>query len=126
MAARITQVDYDREVSLVVSPYDRPDALAGMGTLIADPDNMEAEFAILVHHDHTGVGLGRHLLDCLLRQASARGTEIVYGDVLAQNRPMLQLARSLGFKVKRSLDDASSVRVEIPTRNYTSPTQADS
>jgi ribosomal protein S18 acetylase RimI-like enzyme len=72
------------------------------------------------------VGLGRHLLDCLLRQASARGTEIVYGDVLAQNRPMLQLARSLGFKVKRSLDDASSVRVEIPTRNYTSPTQADS
>lgn len=121
MAARITQVDYDREVSLVVSPYDRPDALAGMGTLIADPDNVEAEFAILVHRDHTGVGLGRHLLDCLLRQASARGTEVVYGDVLAQNRPMLQLARSLGFKVKRSLDDASSVRVEIPSRDYKSP-----
>lgn len=118
MAARITQVDYDREVSLVVSAYDRPDELAGMGTIIADPDGHEAEFAILVHRDHTGVGLGRHLLDCLLRQAGARGIDIVYGDVLTQNRPMLSLARSLGFKVKISLEDASSVRVEIPMVDY--------
>jgi len=43
---------------------------------------------------------------------------MVYGDVLAQNRPMLGLARSLGFKVKRSLEDASSVRVEIAAANY--------
>ena len=118
MAARITQVDYDREVSLVVSRYDTPDQLAGMGTLICDPDGTEAEFAILVHHAHTGVGLGRHLLDCLLRQASAREIDTVYGDVLAQNKPMLALARSLGFKVKLSLEDASSVRVEIPAANY--------
>ena len=118
MAARITQVDYDREVSLVVSRYETPDKLAGMGTLISDPDGAEAEFAILVHHDYVGVGLGRHLLDCLLRQASARNIGMVYGDVLAQNRPMLGLARSLGFKVKRSLEDASSVRVEIAAANY--------
>jgi len=124
MAARITQVDYDREVSLVVSAYDRPNELAGMGTIIADPDGYEAEFAILVHRDHTGVGLGRHLLDCLLRQASARGIEIVYGDVLSQNKPMLSLARSLGFKVKISLDDASSVRVEIPMASYTSDAES--
>lgn len=120
MAARITQVDYDREVSLVVSGYDTPESLAGMGTLICDPDGTEAEFAILVHRDHAGVGLGRHLLDCLLRQASARNIDIVYGDVLAQNKPMLALARSMGFKVKLSLEDASSVRVEIPAANYAS------
>ena len=65
-----------------------------------------------------GRGLGRHLLDCLLRQAGARSIDIVYGDVLAQNKPMLALARSLGFKVKLSLEDASSVRVEIPAANY--------
>lgn len=118
MAARITQVDYDREVSLVVSRYETPDKLAGMGTLISDPDGTEAEFAILVHHQYVGAGLGRHLLDCLLRQASARDIDVVYGDVLAQNRPMLGLARSLGFKVKRSLEDASSVRVEIAAANY--------
>ncbi|MES1925535.1 GNAT family N-acetyltransferase [Salinisphaera sp. T31B1] len=118
MAARITQVDYDREVSLVVSAYDRPDELAGMGTIIADPDGNEAEFAILVHRNHTGVGLGRHLLDCLLRQAGAREIRTVYGDVLAQNKPMLSLARSLGFRIKISLDDASSVRAEIDLADY--------
>lgn len=119
MAARITQVDYDREVSLVVSTADEPDALAGMGTIIADPDGHEAEFAILVHRSHTGRGLGRHLLDCLLRQAGARGIDVVYGDVLAQNKPMLALSRDLGFKVKRSLDDPGSVQVEIPVPDYT-------
>ncbi|GAB3685469.1 bifunctional acetate--CoA ligase family protein/GNAT family N-acetyltransferase [Salinisphaera aquimarina] len=124
MAARITQVDYDREVSLVVSAYDTPDQLAGMGTIIADPDGNEAEFAILVHRNHAGIGLGRHLLDCLLRQAQARGIETVYGDVLAQNRPMLKLARGLGFKVRLSIDDASSVRVEIPMADYGSGSAA--
>ncbi|HET7314502.1 GNAT family N-acetyltransferase [Salinisphaera sp.] len=118
MAARMTQIDYDREVSLVISPVDAPEKLAGMGTLIADPDGREAEFAILIHHAHTGVGLGRHLLDCLLRQAHARGIATVYGDVLAHNRPMLELARALGFSIRRSLDDAGSRRAEIDVAHY--------
>src|SRR5699024_11073552 len=118
MAARMTQVDYDREVSLVITPADEPDTLVGIGTLIADPDGGEAEFAVLVHHDHAGTGLGRHLLDCLLRQAHARHIGIVYGDILAHNRPMLGLARSLGFSIKRSLEDASSVRAEIDVARY--------
>ncbi|WP_423820542.1 GNAT family N-acetyltransferase [Salinisphaera sp. SPP-AMP-43] len=118
MAARMTQVDYDREVSLVISPADRPEELAGMGTIIADPDGHEAEFAVLVHRSHTSIGLGRHLLDCLLRQAHARGITVVYGDILAHNRPMLELARSLGFTVHRSLEEPTSVRAEIDVVRY--------
>ncbi|MES1954432.1 bifunctional acetate--CoA ligase family protein/GNAT family N-acetyltransferase [Salinisphaera hydrothermalis] len=118
MAARMTQIDYDREVSLVISPAKRPGELTAMGTIIADPDGREAEFAVLVHHAHTGVGLGRHLLDCLLRQAHARGIGTVYGEILADNRPMLELARSLGFTIRRSLDDATSVRAEIDVARY--------
>src|SRR5699024_6156146 len=60
MAARMTQIDYDREVSLVASPVDRPDQLAATATIIADPDGQAAEYAILVHHDHARIGLGRH------------------------------------------------------------------
>ncbi|AWN17274.1 GNAT family N-acetyltransferase [Salinisphaera sp. LB1] len=118
MAARMTQIDYDREVSLVISPTNTPGELTGMGTIIADPDGREAEFAVLVHHAHTGIGLGRHLLDCLLRQAHARGIETVYGEILADNRPMLELARSLGFTIHRSLDDATCVRAEIDVARY--------
>lgn len=113
MAARMTQVDYDREVSLIASRRETPDQIAGMATLIADPDGHEAEFALIVHHDHTCLGLGRHLLDCLLRQAGARGIETVYGDVLAQNERMLRLARSLGFRIRLSQEDASSVQAHI-------------
>lgn len=118
MAARITQVDYDREVSLVISAADTPDKLAGMGTIIADPDGLAAEFALLVHRNHGRVGLGRHLLDCLLRQAGAKGITTVYGDILSQNRPMLRLAKSLGFRLKRCLEDPSNIRAEIDVATY--------
>lgn len=118
MAARMTQIDYDREVSLVINPVQAPDELAGMGTIIADPDGREAEFAILVHRAHTGLGLGRHLLDCLLRQAHARDIATVYGEILAHNRPMLELARALGFSIRYSLEDPSSVRAEIDVERY--------
>src|SRR5699024_3029926 len=33
MAARMTQIDYDREVSLVASPVDRPEQLAATATI---------------------------------------------------------------------------------------------
>lgn len=120
MAARMTQVDYDREVSLVASPADAPGQLAGTATIIADRDGQEAEFAVLVHRNHAGVGLGSHLLDCLLRQAHARGITTVFGDVLTENRPMLELARRLGFSIKHIPDDPSSVRAEIDVARYRS------
>ncbi|WP_348761710.1 GNAT family N-acetyltransferase [uncultured Salinisphaera sp.] len=124
MAARITQVDYDREVSLVISSASDDHTLAAMGTIIADPDGREAEFAVLVQHSHTGAGLGRHLLDCLLRQAWARDIGTVYGDILAHNRPMLELAKGLGFSIKRSLDDPSSVRADIDVGAYRAAQEA--
>jgi GNAT superfamily N-acetyltransferase len=120
MAARMTQIDYDREVSLVASSTAAPGELAATATIIADPDGEEAEYAILVHHDHTSIGLGRHLLDCLLRQAHARGITTVYGDVLTENRPMLELVRRLGFTIKHIPDDPSSVRAEIDVARYRS------
>lgn len=118
MAARMTQVDYDREVSLVLSPTSKPQQLIGMGTLIADPDGHEAEFAILVHHDYSGIGLGRHLLDCLLRQAYARGIQTVYGDILVRNHRMTTLARNMGFQTQRSLEDPGCVRAVMDLAAY--------
>src|SRR5699024_7888163 len=99
---------------------DRPDQLAATATIIADPDGQAAEYAVLVHHDHARIGLGRHLLDCLLRQAHARGIVTVFGEVLAANDGMLELARRLGFRIRRIPDDPSSVRAEIDVARYRS------
>lgn len=113
MAARMTQIDYDRELALVVHPAGAPDALRAIGTLIADPDNASGEFALLVRPDHAGLGLGRQLLAALVEHARRRGMGRVWGVVLADNAAMLGLARSMGFVRQRDPDDASCRRVEL-------------
>jgi GNAT superfamily N-acetyltransferase len=113
MAARMTQIDYDREVTLVAFHAEKQDMVIGIATIVSDPDGREAEYAVLVHHDHVRQGLGRHLLECLLSEAIQRGISKVHGDVLADNVPMLNLVQSLGFTARASVDDPGCRRVEI-------------
>ncbi|HVT35464.1 MAG TPA: GNAT family N-acetyltransferase [Nevskiaceae bacterium] len=113
MAARMTQIDYDRELALVAFVEGHEQEVVGTGTLIADADGREAEFALLVHHAHARRGLGRHLLTRLLEHARAQGIGTVYGDVLADNRSMLTLAQRLGFSSKPDPLDPGCRRVEI-------------
>ena len=113
LAARMTQIDYDRELALVITPEQRADRIIGMGTLAADPDGGRAEFAVLVDQQHCGLGLGRHLLEQFLQHARQQGIGAVFGEVLAENSTMLGLARSLGFSTHAIPDDPGCVHVEI-------------
>ena len=70
----------------------------GVARVIFDPDNIEAEFAIVVRSDLKGKGLGSILLNRLIDYCRDRGTERIVGQVLAENRQMLALARKVGFK----------------------------
>ena len=83
--------------------------------LVTEADNAEAEFAVLVHHDHTQHGLGRYLLECLLEHACAHHTGTVFGLVLTENETMLQLAHELGFIQRPDPDEAGCFRVELVT-----------
>jgi acetyltransferase len=114
-AARLTQIDYDREMALVLAgkhPYGRP-VIYGSVRVTADPDNEDAEFAILLRGDMTGLGLGPLLMRRIIDYAGHRGIRRLHGDVLEDNRPMLQVCKVLGFKQKRDLDDPGVVRVEL-------------
>jgi GNAT superfamily N-acetyltransferase len=113
MAARMTQIDYDRELALVASALDAPESLRAIGTLIADPDNGAAEFAMLVRPDCGRLGLGRALLGALIEHARRRGIGRVWGVVLAENTPMLELARAMGFTRHLDPEDASCRHVEL-------------
>ncbi len=115
MAARVTQVDYDRELTLAASCLNEPGEIVALATLIADADGGDAEYAVLVHHDHVRHGLGRHLLERLLQIARERGVAKVHGSILAENVPMLSLVNSLGFVVTVPPDDRSTRHVEIST-----------
>jgi acetyltransferase len=57
MAARFTQIDYDREMALVLIAPGPNGELFGVVRIHADPDLERAEFAVLVRHDLSGRGL---------------------------------------------------------------------
>ncbi len=120
--ARLTQIDYAREMAFVATR-----ALAGggeetLGTVRAaiDPDNHEAEFGIIVRSDLKGGGLGRRLMRKLIGHLRARGTQRLVGTVLRENAGMLELARALGFQEQTSPADPGDpnlrqVRLELQT-----------
>jgi acetyltransferase len=98
LAARLTQIDYDREVALVAEPAGRG-MIWGVARFAADPDNIRAEYAVAVRTDMKGRGLGYLLMTRLLEVAKARGLSEIFGEVLRENQPMLKMDRELGFAV---------------------------
>ncbi|HET9395314.1 MAG TPA: GNAT family N-acetyltransferase, partial [Nitrospiraceae bacterium] len=97
MAARLTQIDYEREMALVLTER-KPAGLADVFAvvrLLTDPDGARAEFAIVVRDDLAGKGLGRLLMRRIIDYASGRGIGEIFGDVLQANARMLDLARHL-------------------------------
>lgn len=116
LAARLTQIDYDRQMALVLT--DLP--ARGVGTRMhgavhvsMDPDNETAEFAIMVRSDMTGMGLGSLLMRRIIDYCRRRGVGEIFGDVLMGNMPMLALSRSLGFRSVLSRDEPGTVVVKL-------------
>src|SRR5207253_8853601 len=96
LLARLTQIDYDREMAFVL--LDGTDVIA-VARIAADPDNAKAEFALTVRSDRQGHGIGHFVMRRLIDFARKRGIGELFGDVLAENETMLALCRELGFHV---------------------------
>jgi acetyltransferase len=71
--------------------------MLGLVRLKDELDQQTAEFAILVRSRLKGHGLGWLLMHHMIDYARAKGLRRVYGDVLAENSAMLQMAAELGF-----------------------------
>ncbi|MBS0274714.1 MAG: bifunctional acetate--CoA ligase family protein/GNAT family N-acetyltransferase [Proteobacteria bacterium] len=97
LLARLTQIDYDREMAFVL--FDSAKTVAAVGRLAADPDGERAEFALAVRTDLKGRGIGHALLEKLVIYARQRGIHEVWGNVLPENTTMLALCRELGFDI---------------------------
>jgi acetyltransferase len=115
--ARLTQIDYEREMAFIATaPLEAGgEETLGVARAISDPDNQDAEFAIIVRSDIKGGGLGRLLMDKLIAHARSRGTRRMVGTVLKGNQRMLALAHELGFRVDDPLaGDADTVQLQLP------------
>ena len=73
-AARLIQIDYDREMALIgFAEGSDIRARVGIARLSADPDNAKAEFAIIIRSDLKGRGIGAFLMRLLIDYARSRG-----------------------------------------------------
>ena len=104
--ANMTQIDYDREMAIVaVRRTGDGEEILGVTRAISDPDNVDAEFAVLVRSDLKGLGLGRRLLEKLIGYTRDHGLMRLNGITMPNNRGMVTLARKLGFTVDIQLED---------------------
>jgi acetyltransferase len=113
LAARLSQIDYDREMALIATADAASHEILGVVRLMADPDNRTAEYAVLVRSDLKGHGLGWCLMNRIIAYARGRGLQELTGKVLAENAIMLRMAAELGFTLKRSRDDPTIVDVTL-------------
>jgi acetyltransferase len=112
LIARLTQIDYAREMAFVALDATHG-TLLGVARLVADPDNVRGEYAILVASDHHGRGLGWLLMQTLIEYARGRKLALLFGDVLDANTAMLDMCRELGFEIEAAADATAVSRVTL-------------
>lgn len=113
--ARFTQIDYEREMAFIATrPAGDHNETLGVVRAITDPDNLRAEFAVLVRTDMKGLGLGEALMRKIIDYCRQRGTREIVGDILRENQAMRTLASELGFQpVGVPASDVVEVRLPL-------------
>jgi len=106
--ARLTQIDYDREMAFAAF---QGDAMLGVSRLIREPNGETGEFAVVVDAAMKGQGLGGYLMQRLFDWAPSGGITMIAGQVLADNAPMLGFVQRLGFSARRSAEDEDVMEV---------------
>jgi len=115
---RLVSVDFSRDMALAATTMLDGETLLGVARYVLDKDNQSAEFAIVVADAWQGRGIGSRLLGKLVDVAGRHGVKRLYGDILAMNRPMLELARKLGFRLSRHEDPTlTRAAVDLPVES---------
>lgn len=110
----LTDIDHrDHEAVVAVDPES--DRGVGLARFRRRPGDTEAEVAVSVVDDWQGRGLGTVLLHRLVERARAAGVQHIRAYMLASNRDMLALMRSVGplEEVER---DGTTLEVRLPIR----------
>jgi acetyltransferase len=106
MVAGLTQIDYDREMALVLTDPATPDGevpqIYADVRLLIDPDHVGAEYAVIVRDDMAGRGIGSLMMERIIAYARSIGLQRITGTVKAGNGAMLGICERLGFA--RSVD----------------------
>jgi acetyltransferase len=108
MLARLTQLDYDRELAIIAEVADV--GPVGVGRYVTEPTPRSCEFALVVADAYQGRGIGHLIMTALIDAAREAGFDQMRGDVLATNRSMLALMHRQGFTLERDSQDKTLVQ----------------
>lgn len=121
--AQFTQIDYAREMAFIASSRNADGDWETLGVVRTwtDPDNVCAEFAVMVDDGLRGEGLGYALMRKIIEYTRRRGTLEIFGSVLKDNAAMLRLADKLGFSNRYSATERArivSLRLNEPSDDW--------
>ncbi|GAD80089.1 bifunctional acetate--CoA ligase family protein/GNAT family N-acetyltransferase [Vibrio ezurae] len=100
--ANLTQIDYDREMALVLV---KDKQILGVVRAITDIRINSAEFAVLIRSDMKGKGLGRILMQSIIDYCKNKGIQHMNGMTMPSNKGMVTLAQKLGFSAKVDFEE---------------------
>ena len=116
--ARYTDlIDFARDE--VFGIFNRRLQLIAQAHLAALSEKGEAEFGVSVLPQARGRGYGGRLFDHAVLHARNRGIDTLIVHVLAENTPMLRIARAAGAKVERDGGEAMA-RLRLPPESLQS------
>jgi len=113
MLVRFTQIDYHNDMALIaVRASDTGEEQIGVARYTTNLDRTSCEFALVVSDKWQSRGIGHHLMRNLMEIARDRNLERMDGQVLNNNRKMLELVRSLNFQISNDPNDSTVMLVE--------------
>ena len=112
LLVRYTQIDYDREISIIAEAVDigGRKKMLGFARLVADSDNDCAQFAIVVGDPWQNKGIGSIIADYILEIAKDRGIKKVYAYFSKNNTTMKHMFEKRGFIIS---DKGSDLYAEL-------------
>jgi len=114
MAQRLVNIDPALETAFVLMDETvKPAEMRGVGRIFVDVAANNAEFSVLVEHDWARQGLGALLMQRLVDDCRRRGLSEIWGYVLLENRPMLQLCKELGFVRRFTPDEPGTTQISL-------------
>ena len=116
---RLVTIDYDREMAFIATAVSAQGEAETLGVVRAEArgGGADYEMAIVVRSDLKRLGLGRMLLNKMIRYCRARGARRLTAYTLGVNRAMLGLAQSLGFTATASQDGVVELVLPLETPN---------
>jgi acetyltransferase len=113
MLVRFTQIDYHNEMALIAvrNTGDGEDQI-GVARYTTNLDKTSCEFALVVSDKWQKKGIAHHLMSNLMEVARNRDLEIMQGQVLSDNKRMLELMKSLDFRIEAHPEDNAIKLVE--------------